>query len=308
MTGHLIVGGVPEPFNLPLDLVNERNSLRNGGFDRIVWKKVQEGTAALIEGLHDGSFHVVTALTEGAVAAALKDSSLQIVGSYVDSSLNWAVITSAQQEQFHSIADLGSSPVRAGISRYGSGSHLMPLILAKQQSWRSLPEFVVCNNFSGLRQSVISGTSDFFMWEWFMTKPYVEENLLKFIGNVPTPWPSVCFLAKKDVINSFKAELFSALCAIREAACEFRGADVSDTNNEGFRVSVNKIVSQFSFKSQDADAWLRSVRFSRDGAVSVSTIETISQALCEAGVVDHRVSDPSYVVYPTFLSSFDRHL
>ncbi|EME32454.1 hypothetical protein Gasu2_04880 [Galdieria sulphuraria] len=305
--GYLTVGGVPEPFNLPLDLVNEKNYLRNGGIDKVLWRKVLEGTAALIEGLHDGSFHVVTALTECAVAAALKDSSLQIVGSYVDSSLNWAVITSAQQEKFHNITDLGSSPVRVGISRYGSGSHLMPLIMAKQESWRNLPEFVVCNNFAGLRQAVLSGTADFSMWEWFMTKPYVEEGLLKFIGNVPTPWPSVCFLTKKNVINNFKGELFSALCSIRETACEFRG-NVSNVNTEQFATSVDKIVSQFSFKPQDAKSWLESVRFSRDGLVSVSTVQTIAQALCEAGIVDRRIPDPSYVVYPTFLSSFDRHV
>jgi len=69
---HLIVGGVPEPFNLPLELVNEKNLLRNGGLNKVVWKKVPEGTAALIEGLHQKNFHVVTALTECAVAAALK--------------------------------------------------------------------------------------------------------------------------------------------------------------------------------------------------------------------------------------------
>ncbi|GJQ08734.1 hypothetical protein GpartN1_g525.t1 [Galdieria partita] len=307
MMAPLIVGGVPEPFNIPLDLVNEKNLSRNAGFDQVVWRRVPEGTAALIEGLHDGSFHVVTALTECAVAAALKDSSLQVVGSYVNSSLNWAVVTSANQEKFLNVADLGSSRVLVGISRYGSGSHLMPLILAKQESWRNLPEFIVCDNFAGLRQSVISGTSDFFMWEWFMTKPYVEEGLLKFIGNMPTPWPSVCFLAKKSVINNFKGELFSTLCAIRETACEFR-CENSDLNNEQFGASVDKIVSQFSFKPQDAKSWLESVHFSKDGLVSVSTVQTIAQALCEAGIVDHRVPDPSYVVYPTFLSSFDLHV
>jgi sulfonate transport system substrate-binding protein len=276
--------------------------------NKVVWKKVPEGTAALIEGLHQKNFHVVTALTECAVAAALKDSSLQIVGSYVDSSLNWAVITSAQQEKFRSIADLGRSAVRVGISRYGSGSHLMPLILAKQEAWKNPPSFVVCNNFSGLRESVVSGTCDFFMWEWFMTKPYVEQGLLKFIGNVPTPWPSVCFLAKKEVIDNFKGELFFALTAIRQAALEFRSHGSDRKSDEQFAASVDKIVSQFSFQPQDAESWLKTIQYSKDGIVSVNTIETVSQALFEAGIVEHRVSDPSNVVCPTFLSSFGLHV
>eukprot|EP00871_Galdieria_phlegrea_P006076 jgi/Galph1/956/GphlegSOOS_G5701.1 len=301
--GNLVIGGVPEPFNLPLDLVNDTGLLKHGNVKKVHWKKVSEGTAALIEGLHNGSFHVVTALTEGAIAAVAKDSTIEIIGSYIDSPLNWGVITSSQQDKFNNLEDLRSSMVKVGVSRYGSGSHLMPLILAKQQSWQYVPEFVVFNNFAGLRESVCSGNSDIFMWEWFMTKPYVEEGLLKFIGSVPTPWPCVCFVTTKKIVEEFGADLFAALSAIRTTALAFRAADSSSAESSQFNRSVEQIVTQFSFKREDAESWLKSIQFSKDGQISVCTIRSVCEALCRAGVIDKEATDPSRLVHPTFLNS-----
>jgi hypothetical protein len=59
---------------------------------------------------------------------------------------------------------------RIGISRLGSGSHLMAQVLAQAHGWPAdALEFVVLNDFRSLRRSVQDGVADFFMWEWFMT-------------------------------------------------------------------------------------------------------------------------------------------
>lgn len=75
-----------------------------------------------------------------------------------------------------------------GISRIGSGSHIIPYVLAEQEGWLEdsnnsnsnsgnldAPfEFKVLNTFKHMRDSVNDGSSDAFLWERFTTK--VKDN------------------------------------------------------------------------------------------------------------------------------------
>lgn len=58
----------------------------------------------------------------------------------------------------------------------------MSFVLADQQDWnveRGDLKFEVANNISGLKDGIRNGTFDAFMWETFMTKPYVDSGELK---------------------------------------------------------------------------------------------------------------------------------
>lgn len=79
-----------------------------------------------------------------------------------------------------------------GISRIGSGSHIIPYVLADQEGWLKgtspadpeykVPfEFKVLNTFQNMRDSVNDGSSDAFLWEKFTTKViffFIDELLL----------------------------------------------------------------------------------------------------------------------------------
>ena len=77
------------------------------------------------------------------------------------------------------------------ISRYGSGSHVMAFVMAKQRGWTKPPAFTVCGNFATMIEKINSGECTACMWERFTTKPYVDKGMLKAVAGVPTPWP--CF-------------------------------------------------------------------------------------------------------------------
>lgn len=77
---------------------------------------------------------VAVALTEALIAGIAKGrTDYKLVGSYVRTSLNWAVITGtdAKADAYQSISDLRGT--RIGISRIGSGSQLMASVMALQQ-------------------------------------------------------------------------------------------------------------------------------------------------------------------------------
>jgi ABC-type nitrate/sulfonate/bicarbonate transport system substrate-binding protein len=56
----------------------------------------------------------------------------RLVGSYVSSPLNWAVIT-GKGTRYQNIDDLKDTTL--GISRYGSGSQVMAYVMALQKGW-----------------------------------------------------------------------------------------------------------------------------------------------------------------------------
>ena len=79
----------------------------------------------MIEAVKNGEIDACVALTEGLVADASKGSDVCLSGTYVASPLCWAVSVGANA--LSTIDDLRGKTF--GISRYGSGSHLMALVL-----------------------------------------------------------------------------------------------------------------------------------------------------------------------------------
>ena len=140
-----------------------------------------------------------------AAAIAGGNDGVRLVGTYVEAPLTWAVSAGAASRHT-SVASLQYGAI--GISRIGSGSHVMAVVMAEQAGWlppaagaaaeapssssnnRSsssssddnagdaavsrLPgvplAFVTLNDFRGLRDGVNSGRADAFLWETFTTK------------------------------------------------------------------------------------------------------------------------------------------
>jgi len=79
-----------------------------------------------------------------------------------------------------SVADLEGTPI--GISRVGSGSQTMAYVMALQQGWSTdTLQFKVKNDIRGLIDSLNNGSTSAFMWEWFTTKPYADQGLVRFV-------------------------------------------------------------------------------------------------------------------------------
>lgn len=74
------------------------------------------------------------ALTEALITGIVKKTAeYKIVGTYVTSSLNWAVIAGKDASRYQSIKDLRGEKI--GISRIGSGSQVMASYMALDQGW-----------------------------------------------------------------------------------------------------------------------------------------------------------------------------
>jgi len=274
----LRVGYVPEHFSTPILWLGEKDS----GVELV---SCPSGTGQMIQALADDKIDVSVALTESLIAGTVRQAApYRIIGQYVSSPLNWAVIT-GKDTLYKSIADLRGKTI--GVSRMGSGSQIFASYMALREGWFSNSEkqevekldFKVLDTFKGLRDSVNDGTAAAFLWEWFTTKPYVDSGECRFIGNVETPWPSWAIVARpnvdQDILRGFLQRL---------------NIEVQDFNSASSREAGGKniayIQKSLGYPEEDIRAWLKTVDYPSDiREIKESVVRETLDILEKAGVV-----------------------
>ncbi|KZW02843.1 periplasmic binding protein-like II [Exidia glandulosa HHB12029] len=240
------------------------------------------GTGQLTAAISNDEIDVAIALTDALIAGIAKGTAqYNLVGSYVSSSLNWAVIV-GKDSKYNSIADLRGTTI--GISRPGSGSQTMASVMAMQQGWvdpaTGAPEelsFKVNGDINGLIKSVNDGSTSAFMWEWFTTKPRLDAGEVRFIGSVPTPWPSWLIAAhptraSPEALRHFVSSLTTYVRAF-------------DPRTE-IDTKVQFIKERFHQKEDDIKEWLKTVKYPKDcTAIDGKTLVNTLSILEKAGVV-----------------------
>lgn len=271
---------------------------------------------------------VAVALTEALITGIAKGRlDYKLVGSYVRTSLNWAVITGTDPSasKYNSIDDLKGTSI--GISRVGSGSQIMASVMALQHGWGTGKgaeiEFKVNDTFENLRDGVNGKEpyeSSCFMWEWYTTKPFADSGEVRFIGNVPTPWPSWTIAASTNTALSPSDARSKILPQFLEKLQEsIRQFTNPETRKRG--EVRDFIVNHHGYKVEDVESWLETVRWAGEetknpeglkvpsmgqetttDSVSRATIRETLEVLEKAGVVKaDAVSDEGFVDSPSRL-------
>ncbi|KAG6334413.1 hypothetical protein ID866_4682, partial [Astraeus odoratus] len=196
--------------------------------------------------------------------------------TYATSPWRRAVIT-GYNSSYQQIPDLQGTTL--GISRYGSGSHTMAYVMALQQGWPTDElKFQVNNDIRGLLDSVNEGSTSAFMWEWFTTKPFADASECRFIGAVPTPWPSWLIAAHPERAST--EELKAFLSSLTRYVQEFQKPE----SRAG--PSVEFIKRVFGYPEEDVKAWLQTVEYTTDCAqIDSEVISRTLSVLQKAGAV-----------------------
>jgi len=155
----------------------------------------------------------------------------------------------------------------------------MAYVMAFKQGWKTDDlTFQVNNDIRGLIDSVIDGSTSAFMWEWFTTKPYADAGEVRFIGSVPTPWPSWLIAASPTRASPELLDTF--LQTLTRYVVEFGSVDARAGK------SVDFIKDKFGYPEEDIKAWLKTVAYpEKCNAIPVSVIRDTLSILEKAGVV-----------------------
>ncbi|UOH84218.1 hypothetical protein LQV05_001012 [Cryptococcus neoformans] len=252
------------------------------------------GTGEMQVKLKNGEIDLCIALTDALIAGlANGQTSYKIVGRYIASPLRWAIIT-GKDSQYNSVNDLKGTTF--GISRLGRQwlpSYGLSLIIAARMVRRGaakvqgyaiifpwiVPSLYLSVNgqFKPLRDSVNSGETSVFLWEWFTTKPYVDSGEVRFIGSVYTPWPCWHIAASPSVPSS---TIKTFLASLQPYVQHFNSPEARASEDIEF------VHNFFGHKKEDVAEWLQSVKWEqRLAEVKKDVVKETLAVLSKAGVI-----------------------
>jgi ABC-type nitrate/sulfonate/bicarbonate transport system substrate-binding protein len=270
------IGGVPEHFNLPWYLTLRNKEYQNENIN-LRWKDFHGGTGAMCQALRNKEIDLAVILTEGIIRDIIKGNDCKIVQVFVRSPLIWGIHV-AISSTYNTISDLKGTA--AAISRYGSGSHLMAYVNAENQGWDTENDlkFEVIKNLEGALENLPNGVGDYFMWEKFTTKPYVDNGAFRIVGECPTPWPCFVIAVRNDVLEKESENIKKILKIINNTTLVFR--DIP---------SIDKIISnRYHQKLEDVQLWLALTNWSQEN-LTAAEVEKVQDTLFQLNLIKEKV-------------------
>ena len=248
----LKVGGVPEHFNLPWKLAIEEGELKDAGI-KVHWSDMPGGTGQMIRGLENKTLDVAILLTEGITKAILQGLDAKILQIYVTTPLHWGVHV-PYNSPFKSMDDLENQTY--AISRFGSGSHLMAYVMADRQGWKTENlKFNVIGDVYGGIWALESNEAQIFLWDKYMTNPFVVQQKCRFVDEVITPWPCFAIAVRNDVYELYQKEL--------EQMCQIVNAKALELKKDPQAVEI--ISWRYNLKTNQIQNWLNETDWNYKG-------------------------------------------
>lgn len=270
------IGGVPEHFNLAWYLTLKNGEYKTKGIN-LRWKDYYGGTGEMTKALRNADIDIAVILTEGIIKDIIDGNPSMIVQTFVASPLIWGIHVAAHSA-YKTIDDLKGTKV--AISRYGSGSHLMAYVNAKNHNWNLDKDlkFEVIGDLEGAIQGLTHGRADYFMWERFTTKPLVDKGIFRHIGTCPTPWPCFVIAARKEFIKNNSQDLKTILDIINRTTSEFKNIPSIDQT----------LANRYGQNIEDVREWLNLTEWSQN-VLDEPTVSVIQDILLPLAIIDKKV-------------------
>ncbi|WP_347175343.1 substrate-binding domain-containing protein [Polaribacter uvawellassae] len=279
---NLTIGGVPEHFNYPwyLTLKNKEYTKHN---INLRWKDFPGGTGQMNAALRNSDIDIAIILTEGIIKDIGEGNPSKIVQTFVKSPLVWGIHV-ANNSTFQHISDLENATI--AISRFGSGSHLMAIVNAYNNGWDiNKLQFKVVGDLEGGIETLTNGEADYFMWEHFTTKPLVDENTFRRIGNCPTPWPCFVIAVRDEILENYPEEIKVILDCINSKTATFKTIE-----------NIDSILSiRYQQKLEDVQKWLSITEWESEKPISEELIEDIQNKMIAFNVIDSKIDASKFI-------------
>jgi len=275
----VIIGGVPEHFNLPWHLAIEKGKFNQVGID-VQWKEFPGGTGAMCAALRDGSIDVAIILTEGIVKDITEGNPSKIVKVFVESPLLWGIHVAAKSK-FNTISELENANI--AISRYGSGSQLMAKVNAQIHGFdiENL-QYKLVKNLEGGIKALTKGTADYFMWEHFTTKPLVDQGIFKRIDSITTPWPCFVIAVRNTVLEEQAATIQSIITVLNKQLELFK----NPLENPDL---IQMFSKRYHLRTEDVISWLTITKWNQEKSISKKLIISIQNKLVDFNVIRNTI-------------------
>ncbi|MDI1255690.1 MAG: substrate-binding domain-containing protein [Flavobacterium sp.] len=268
------IAGVPEHFNLPWHLSIDNNEFEEQGVN-LQWTDVPEGTGKLCQMLRNNETDIAVILTEGIVKDIIAGNPSKILQIYVESPLIWGIHVAANSK-YKKLSELENTKI--AISRPGSGSQLMAYVNAGIQGWDTKNlQFETINTIEGAAKALTNGTADYFMWERFMTKPFVDNGIFRRIADCPTPWPCFVIAVTDELLKTDPKSIKKILKIINERTKNFK--EISNIDST--------LSNNYNQKIKDIREWLSLTKWSQK-QLSEQMLNNVQNQLLTLSIIDKK--------------------
>jgi ABC-type nitrate/sulfonate/bicarbonate transport system substrate-binding protein len=276
------ITGVPEHFNFPWIQVVGEQPLHNQGIT-LEWINEPRGSGAMCKALREDETDLAILLTESFIKDATEGNTAKCIGLHVATPLIWGIHVAATSP-FQNLKDF--SEKHFFISRQGSGSHLMAFVLAQREGWKIEDlVFEQIVNLDGALNAFGSGSKGIFLWEKFMTKPFVDEGKLRRIGEIPSPWPCFSIVASKAVLEKYPLEI---LLLREEVYKKSRALKHSE-------FAIAQLAEAYQLQAGDVKEWLSQTDWAYEGGIAKEMLEKTMDLLLDLGIIDKTIPASSLV-------------
>lgn len=221
-------------------------------------------------------------LSEGIMLRACRDlldnaqNPIKFYAGYTKSALTWA-ISITPKSNIKSLKEIK----KVAISRYGSGSHIIAVLLAKSNNIEF--EYEVCNDILGMISALQSGSLDAFLWEIVTTQPYYDKGMVKLLDTISPKWPSFCMATtldsvttNHDLLQKFRIDLLKTIPRF-----------VKDFHTTGIKyIMENKDVFHYE-REEGLMEWFEKVEFVDDfQSIDKKALKVCLEVLIDANMLD----------------------
>ncbi|MDP2041627.1 MAG: ABC transporter substrate-binding protein [Algoriphagus sp.] len=273
----LRIVGVPEHFNFPFRLLEKDQPLKEKGVE-IQWIDESRGSGQMNLALRNDEADIAILLTESFLKDFEAGNPAKMIGYHVETPLNWGIHIRAKSP-VNSIYELNKKHFL--VSRMGSGSHLMALVLARREGWK-LEEltFEMIGNMEGAKEVMDRGNDGIFLWEKYTTAALVKSGTMKRIGEVPSPWPCFVMVASEKALSEFGDVIFE----LRDKVYQISKAFSKHENRAA------TLAAFYHLDLIDVERWLEQTRWCTEGIVSREELETAIKTMKELGILQNELS------------------
>jgi hypothetical protein len=155
----------------------------------------------------------------------------------------------------------------------------MAYVNAMKLKWDTASDlqFEVVKDLDGAVESLSSKESDYFMWEKFTTKPLVDQNIFRRLGDCPTPWPCFVIAVRDEFILNEKETLQNILKTINTITSSFKEIP-----------QIDRIISErYQQKNEDVKAWMEITEWSQKN-IDPKTVEAIQNQLLKLNIISEK--------------------
>lgn len=270
------IGGVPEHYNFPWHIIQRYQLTQPYPFN-FVWHSYPEGTGAMCKDIATKKLDIAIVLTEGAISDIINGGQHKIIATYCKQAISWGIFVK-HNSKIDTISQLKGKTF--GISRYGSGSHLIGQLVAHINHWQASKDYNmhIVNNLEGARQAFQQGQIDYFLWEEFTTKPLVDSGEWRMIDTFSPPWSSFVIVAHNDIIAHHKTALLDLTRLLRKAS-------------ELFPTKINEqfIAAHYKLPITDVAKWYSLQQWETDNVISQQMLEEVQANLLRTQSINHTI-------------------